>query len=200
MEINKKTLDMSRIESYIRTFDNIFSENMLKVFLKLCENDFIYEDAGVVINGETILDKEMRNVKRKGLHNVHDKSLTNTHWCALLYSYFMECIKVYTTDFNLPHLKPTVNDIQVLKYTPGGHYKFHVDDGPTTPRTLSLIYFVNDNYKGGDLVFKAVGTDSIIKIERNKNRLVIWPSNFIYPHSVTPVDEGTRYSVVAWAK
>tara|TARA_R110002051_G_scaffold283735_1_gene345657 strand:- start:1485 stop:2087 length:603 start_codon:yes stop_codon:yes gene_type:complete len=200
MEINKKTLDMARVESYIRTFDNIFPENTLKVFLKLCENHFIYEDAGVVNNGETIIDKEMRNVKRKGLHNVHDKSLTNSHWCALLYSYFMERIKVYTTDFNLNKLKPIVTDIQVLKYTPGGHYGFHVDDGPTTPRTLSLIYFVNDNYKGGDLVFRAVGTDNIIKIERNKNRLVVWPSNFIYPHSVTPVDEGTRYSVVAWAK
>jgi methionyl-tRNA synthetase len=70
MEISKKTLDMARIESYIRTFDNIFSENTLKVFLKLCENDFIYEDAGIVNNGETIIDKKMRNVKRKDRKSV----------------------------------------------------------------------------------------------------------------------------------
>ena len=31
------------------------------------------------------------------------------------------------------------------------------------------------------------------------NRLIIWPSNFLFPHSVLPVTKGLRYSVVAWA-
>ena len=35
-------------------------------------------------------------------------------------------------------------------------------------------------------------------IENKPNSLVIWPSNFIYPHRFTPVESGTRYSVVAW--
>ena len=31
------------------------------------------------------------------------------------------------------------------------------------------------------------------------NRMIIWPSTFLYPHTVKPVTKGTRYSVVAWA-
>ena len=30
-------------------------------------------------------------------------------------------------------------------------------------------------------------------------RLIIWPSNFMFPHRVNPVIKGTRYSIVAWA-
>jgi hypothetical protein len=26
----------------------------------------------------------------------------------------------------------------------------------------------------------------------------MFPSNFLYPHSVLPVTEGTRYSIVTW--
>ena len=90
-------------------------------------------------------------------------------------------------------------NIRILKYEKGGHYKFHTDHGPTTPRTLSLIYFVNDDFEGGNLNFKLVGSGGEMVIENKPNRLVIWPSNFMYPHRVTPVESGTRYSVVAWA-
>ena len=36
-------------------------------------------------------------------------------------------------------------------------------------------------------------------VEKKANRMIIWPSNFLYPHSVKPVTEGIRYSVVSWA-
>ena len=40
-----------------------------------------------------------------------------------------------------------------------------------------------------------------LKIVRTKrpNRLIIWPSSFMYPHCVTPIEKGIRYSIVAWA-
>ena len=58
---------------------------------------------------------------------------------------------------------------------------------------------VNENYKGGELCFKYPKIDKITTIEKKENRMVIWPSNFLYPHMVKPVTEGERYSVVAWA-
>ena len=47
-----------------------------------------------------------------------------------------------------------INDIQVLKYQKTSHYKFHVDDARTINRCLSVIFFVNDDYEGGELAFK----------------------------------------------
>ena len=40
--------------------------------------------------------------------------------------------------------------------------------------------------------------DEIVKIENKPGRVIIWPSNFMYRHRVTPITKGTRYSVVCW--
>ena len=88
---------------------------------------------------------------------------------------------------------------EVLKYEPGGHYKFHTDHNMKIPRSFSCIFLVNDNYKGGELCFRYPQSDKITTIEKKENRMIIWPSNFLYPHCVKPVTEGERYSVVAWA-
>ena len=39
----------------------------------------------------------------------------------------------------------------------GGHYQVHTDDapGPSVTRTLSFIFRLNNDYEGGDLVWKA---------------------------------------------
>ena len=184
MEIERQKLDMSKLESYVRLYDNIFKEETLDVFLKICNsNHFHYEGAKVLTsNGGQSLDTNIRNVKSMGLSNLYSKSLTTAHWASLLLNKFTSGIKTYITDLNMDDFGCRINDIQVLKYVPGGHYKFHIDDNTNIHRVLSLIC-----------------TEEVLKVEKKKNRLIIWPSNFMYPHSVTPVLKGIRYSVVAWA-
>ena len=86
--------------------------------------------------------------------------------------------------------------IQILKYEQGGFYVEHTDHFSGRPRTLSGIYFLNNDYEGGDLIFNLDNKD--YKIEKKPNRFIVWPSNFLYPHRVTPVTKGVRYSVVTW--
>ena len=59
---------------------------------------------------------------------------------------------------------------------------------------LSIIGILNDDYEGGELSFFG---DK--KIDIKKGDLLIFPSNFLYPHEVTPVTKGVRYSYVSWA-
>ncbi len=33
----------------------------------------------------------------------------------------------------------------------------------------------------------------------SKGDIVMWPSNFLWPHGVTEATKGTRYSAVCWA-
>ena len=63
-----------------------------------------------------------------------------------------------------------------------------------------MYFFLNDDYEGGKLLFKFPGEILEYKINKQKNSVLVWPSNFLYPHSVTPVTKGERYSVVSWAK
>ena len=59
--------------------------------------------------------------------------------------------------------------------------------------TLSVLGMLNDDYKGGELV---MFNDEVI--ECKKGDLFIFPSNFLYPHRVDAVTEGTRFSFVSW--
>ncbi len=58
---------------------------------------------------------------------------------------------------------------------------------------LSVLGSLNDDYTGGELVFFG---DQTIKF--GKGDLLIFPSNFLYPHRVEPVTSGTRWSYVSW--
>lgn len=58
---------------------------------------------------------------------------------------------------------------------------------------LSILGALNDNYEGGDLIFWEQE-----KIELKAGQIMIFPSNFMYPHKVTEVTKGTRYSFVSW--
>ena len=59
---------------------------------------------------------------------------------------------------------------------------------------ISVIGVLNDNYKGGEFIM----FDNM-KIELKQGDVMLFPSNFLYPHRVEPVTEGTRYSFVSWA-
>ena len=58
---------------------------------------------------------------------------------------------------------------------------------------LSLIGFLNDDYEGANLI---LCEDK--KIDAKKGNLLLFPSSFMYPHQVTPLTKGTRYSFVSW--
>ena len=57
---------------------------------------------------------------------------------------------------------------------------------------LSILGVLNDNYKGGEFVL----IDKVIDFKGGD--ILIFPSNFMYPHKVEPVIEGTRYSYISW--
>jgi hypothetical protein len=185
------------LESYIVSFDNVLLEKNLKYFLKYCKTE-IYKTSEVVDGkGKPHVDKKVRNVTICSLI-CNTKSLTKVHWSNFFQNVFNLFMKDYIKMLNLD-INIKIDDIQILKYKPGGHYVFHIDDCKTIPRTLSCIFLVNDNYEGGDLVFSNPLTRRKIKIEKKQNRLIIWPSNFLYPHCVEPVKSNERYSVVGWA-
>ena len=59
---------------------------------------------------------------------------------------------------------------------------------------LSYVFFVNENFSGGGLSFP--NQRKIIKPKANT--LIIFPSNWCFPHEVLPVTRGIRYSAVTW--
>ena len=89
-------------------------------------------------------------------------------------------------------------NFRINKYGVGGFMSSHVDNIHHShgqqygyPQ-CSVLLFLNDNYEGGEIII----ADTIYKPK--KNSAIIFPSNFMFPHSVNQVIEGTRYSVITW--
>lgn len=82
----------------------------------------------------------------------------------------------------------------ILKYGVGQKFTNHIDDHPDYLRRISTVYYMNDNYSGGEISFPRFG----ISYKPKANQLLIFPSNYVYNHSVSPVTDGTRYAVVSW--
>jgi predicted 2-oxoglutarate/Fe(II)-dependent dioxygenase YbiX len=58
---------------------------------------------------------------------------------------------------------------------------------------LSVLGALNDDFEGGEFV---LFNDTSIKLPQGS--IIIFPSNFLYPHKVDPVKKGTRYTFVSW--
>jgi hypothetical protein len=84
----------------------------------------------------------------------------------------------------------------ILKYGQGQKFTNHIDDCTEFHRRISTVYYLNDNYTGGEINFPRFG----ITFKPKANQMIIFPSTFVYNHSVSPVIEGERYAVVSWLK
>ena len=190
----------NKLTNYISIYDDIFGNKKNKILYKLLNNNFFSFEEGMIFDreGDQKVDKEIRSTKYCNLGNLNTNNNTLIHWANLFASCLQYHINKYSHENNTnSHSK--VLDIQILKYELGGFYRQHVDSGHSAPRTLSFIYLVNDDYEGGELIFNLPKEDETFKIFPKKDRLLVWPSNFLYPHKVEPVRKGVKYSVVSWA-
>ena len=128
------------------------------------------------------------------------KNLAVVHWANFYTKFFVKQITEYKKNLNLNYLTMNkITSIEVLKYKKEGHFHPHTDHNPFIPRTLSCIFMLNDGYEGGDLLFyDPSGENNILKINPRAGRLIIWPSSHLFPHAVSPVTNGERYTVVCW--
>ena len=112
----------------------------------------------------------------------------------ILFKYISEACQKYSEQF--PNFQIS-NDsgYEILRYKPGGKYEFHTDQCNTFNREATIIVNLNDDYTGGRLCH--VQPEQSMKL--GKGDIIIFPSNFMYPHRITPIKTGTRYSVVTWA-
>ena len=185
------------VKDYIKIYDDAMPYHVLTNFIKYA-NQVNFEPAGLSIGSKNIINKEERNVSNFGLNN-NDQSLTEAHWYNLVCAMFKKLIKQYINDTNVVVNIDQITSVEILKYEKGGFYKYHTDHCLGFPRTLSGIYLLNNDYTGGELCFKSADRKTEHQIDVKPNRFIMWPSNFLYPHTVKPVKEGTRYSLVCWA-
>lgn len=193
------------IKDYVKIYDDILRYETLSNFIKWINTQENFEDARIG-QGYGFVNKKIRSVKNLFLTE-NNNSLTNVHWYNVLSKIFKIYFDTYVTDNNFsvstrPFVFKNECDVTVLKYEAEteDHYDVHVDQGGMhNTRLMSFIFLLNNDYEGGEICFTDPDLQSNEKeIKVQPGRLIMWPSNFLYPHKVKPVIKGTRYSVVGW--
>ena len=108
----------------------------------------------------------------------------------------------YCQDFNITLTQ--CSPIRVNRYDTGDHMDEHPDhiyslfDGTVKGiPVISMVGFVNDDYKGGEFVFNLGDREEKFKLKAGE--VLVFPSAFPWRHRVDPVTQGTRFTWVSWA-
>jgi len=91
--------------------------------------------------------------------------------------------------------------VRFNKYDPNTLMRLHCDhiqtlfDGTRKGiPILTILGALNDEYEGGEFV---MFQDKVIPFPTGS--IIVFPSNFMFPHQVLPVKSGVRYSFVSWS-
>lgn len=130
-----------------------------------------------------------------------DITFSNNKLTLELHNFFTECVEDYLKNV-VPNTFGLTNitSIRYNRYEIGTNMKMHHDhihtifDGERKGvPILSVLALLNDDFEGGDfLMFDGK------KLKLTAGDVIVFPSNFLYPHAVTTVTKGTRYSCVSW--
>ena len=186
------------IKNFIKIYDEVLPWNVLSSLIRFA-NISEFKETAIGGGSGSKVDFNVRRTYAFPLKNIFN-SLSTVHWHNILYCAFNQKLISYQKDLNIMDYDyKNIFDIEILKYENSGFYTWHVDHFSEIPRTMSCILLLNNDYEGGNLCFRNPDGSGEWEVEVKPNRMIIWPSIFLFPHTVKPVTKGKRYSVVAWA-
>jgi 2OG-Fe(II) oxygenase superfamily len=113
---------------------------------------------------------------------------------AAIHDAVSHCVLDYNSRIG-SDINPNVSqNYMILRYEGGQNYVSHLDHGVHTPRRLSGIGYLNDDFQGGELRFEHMN----FTYHPAAGDVVLFPSGLPYQHAALPVTSGTKYSVVNW--
>ena len=125
---------------------------------------------------------------------------------AKITPYLVEALNKYQEKHSVPGEKThgpwlsKFSPIRFNRYPVGTMMREHYDhihsifDGQMKGVPLvSIVANLNEDYEGSEFYCRGE------KIELKTGDILLFPSNFMYPHEVRETTKGTRYSFVSWA-
>ena len=192
---------MLNLKTGVLDYSLIIRDAMKKSLINLI-NEEIYRyvnnwQKAVVASG---LNEKIRTVKSTSLY---EKEIGNSVSKRIIYN----DLKRFTSSVEDEYQKKVStwyfsnsNYFEFLYYEGKnrGHYEYHTDYFKEAPRALTLLVGLNnpDEYEGGELFIQ----NSSKGIKIGCGDVVCFPSNFMYPHSVTPLESGVRKVLVIWTE
>jgi len=192
---NKQSdLEMLNYYQFVGHYKNIVSQELCNAII---EEDFNYSESTYSTHeGQSPDWKKNKRVKMDEIWIRKDHVFYEAlnHAVSDVAERYSEEVKKNKRDF----VVQKTTDFRLNKYEKGGYMSLHSDNIHHShgqqygfPQATVLL-FLNDNFKGGEFVV------SELQLNIKKGDAIIFPSNFMFPHEVKKVTQGTRWSIVSW--
>lgn len=185
----------NKLEDYINVFENIVPPEICNQIIEEYSN---CEDLlpAKIADPNGPLNTNIRNCKQLNIseNNIIEKNYNRRKELDdMIFKYVSVAVKKYSTIHT--NFKIDIDTgYNFLRYDVGDFYIEHTDSYSKEQRSLSCSLQLNDNYEGGEFAFFG----RKLKYKCKKGSALMFPSNFMYPHEVMSVTDGTRYSIVSW--
>ena len=159
-------------------------------------NSICWEKSSVVHSDGTTGVSEVRTNSILHLQTMEKDifSVALNHVNKILHESFSSCLSNFSRKFKVNVNSRTSSNYSILKYENGEKYIHHLDDGPQTPRKVSAVGYLNDDFSGGELDFDKLD----FRYSPVAGDIVVFPSMAPYSHASLPIASGIKYSVVNW--
>jgi predicted 2-oxoglutarate/Fe(II)-dependent dioxygenase YbiX len=187
----------TNIKDFAKVYDNVFSKDFCDETIKKLKNSDwtvhqFYNNVGQYVHvGDDFLQSRLKFKEQEEI----DKELWN-----VIYKYIMVDLSSFYEKFQWFGGWKGYTSVKFHRYTEGTNMKLHCDhihdifDGERKGvPILTVVGLLNDNFEGGDFMLWEKE-----KINLSTGSVLVFPSNFMYPHEVSYVTKGERYSFVSW--
>lgn len=174
----------------IVVYENVIDNSEELISLAMKSNN--WRNSKVVLGTssvEVLTDEDIRKTRVLDVPGIYSNDL---EWFSVSKTVW-EYANNYGIEFDIAYSE--MEPMQFLHYYPNqGFYKSHCDDGPGSPRIFSALLYLNDVVEGGETYFDRID----VSITPKKNRLVIFPSNYVYTHEAKTPVSNDKFVLVTW--
>ena len=181
----------SKLEDYIHIFENVLSDELCDQIVSTFDNDSILEPA--TVRDANYNHNRNCTVCKISVSNELIPEDKRIYLDGELFNAINKLMGMYNEIHPCLHVEMDTG-YTFLKYAKGQYYTQHTDSFKGEQRSVSCSFLLNDDYKGGDFSF----FDRELKLKPKKGSVIMFPSNFMYPHEILPITENTRYSIITW--
>ena len=182
----RKHLDLEKDEIYLNNVAKLgISEKNVYVLNNFLSNEEHEALSNFVINHDQVFwIKEPWSTERTQEGSIPKDTL------ELLKKIFetsrLHCMNYYEIEVGNDFLSQYL----LTKWSKGSKMLPHVDTDAQKHQHIVCMYYINDDYEGGEIVFP----DYELTIKPKSNSLIMFPGNENYLHGVLEVSKGFRYT------
>lgn len=193
---------MKALDDYIMRIDDVLSQDMIDELLDeyKTSTEWVSYTKGakggkepakaILISHPQVIQKSARRKK------IHDDI---TRRLAEAFDSYHATHSRRDEGLNLLNIRQLVG-LRLIKYKKGQSLNTHADkytdpaSGMELWPAVTFTISVNSNYAGGELNL----LDGACKVKPKAGQCIMFPANFLFPHSVEQITQGIRYALVGW--